>query len=63
VSDQLIGFLDAVGPARGLLLVATAVAAWRAVAVHRLDGYRSPLPWAVTVVICIAVLAMLSLSG
>ncbi|MFC5061962.1 hypothetical protein [Actinomycetospora atypica] len=61
MSDDLIGFLNAVGPARGLLLVATAVAAWRAVVLDRLDGYRSPLPWAVLVIVCVATLALLSL--
>lgn len=62
VSGDLVAFLDAVGPVRGLLLVGTAFAAWRAVVLHRLDDYRSPLPWAGLVFVSIAVLAMMSLS-
>jgi hypothetical protein len=62
VADELIAFLDATGPVRGFLLVGTAVAAWRATMLHRLDDHRSPLPWAGLVFVCIAALAMLSFS-
>lgn len=63
VADELIVFIDAISPVRGFLLVGAAFAAWRAATLHRLGGYHSPLPWAGMVFVCIAVLAMLSLSA
>lgn len=50
--------LDAV---RILLVLAAALAAWRAVHLHRTDPTRNPLPWAVLTILFISTTAMISI--
>jgi hypothetical protein len=53
----LLAALDAV---RIVLVLAAAVAAWRAVRIHRTDDGRNPLPWAVLTILFISTTAMVS---
>ncbi|NMO90701.1 hypothetical protein [Actinomycetospora sp. TBRC 11914] len=50
----------AITAVRVVLVLAAAFAAWRAVHLHRTDPARSPLPWAVLVILFISTTAMIS---
>jgi hypothetical protein len=50
----------AIDAVRIVLVLAAAVAAWRAVHLHRTDPGRNPLPWAVLTILFITTTAMIS---
>lgn len=53
-------WLAAITAVRVVLVLAAAVAAWRAVHLHRTDPSRNPLPWAVLTILFITTTAMIS---
>jgi hypothetical protein len=60
VPSQPGPWLVALNAVRIVLVLAAAVAAWRAVHLHRTNPGRNPLPWAVLTILFITTTAMIS---